>query len=153
MSRFSVSFYIRTAICILITCILAVLVQGAFAAWARMATAEKIATVAEASSQMFQALHNLRVDRSNTNRFLVGDAAVPAMSDPQKNARAAEMPALVNAVAALRNVEFPDQAAIIARLEGATQKLRALHEETLAAQQKPKAGPTSPKRFSITSAP
>jgi methyl-accepting chemotaxis protein len=139
MSRLSVSFYLKAAIGLVVACILAILLQGALAAWKRVGMEERIAVVTEATSQMFQALHNLRVDRSYTNRYLVGDAIVPALNDAQRDARTAEVPALHKALAVLRKMEFPGQPGIVSRLENATQKLEALHAETLSAMQRPKA--------------
>ena len=46
------------------------------------------------SSDLFTALHNLRVDRSNTNRDLVSDKALTAPNPQLRNIRAAQMPAL-----------------------------------------------------------
>lgn len=57
---------------------------------------------------MFKAMHNLRTDRSTTNRLLNGGA--PMDGDIEKYLRSlrdAEMPGMSNALALFGKIEFP----------------------------------------------
>src|SRR5262249_13721314 len=99
----------------------------------------RIAAAAEASGHMFTALHNLRVDRASSFRELRADKQLTAMSPLLRDARAAEMPALKSALAALHGTDFPERQAAIAGLAQAIKKLTALHEESAPAFLRPKA--------------
>ncbi|WP_204310753.1 hypothetical protein, partial [Escherichia coli] len=68
--------------------------NGAWTSWEQLRTASRIAAVSEATAHLFTALHNLRVDRSTTNRDLIGEARLTAPNPQTQQNRDAEMPAL-----------------------------------------------------------
>ena len=60
---------------------------------------------------MFKAMHNLRTDRSTTNRLLNSDAPMDADIEKYlRNIRDTEMPAMGNALGLLGGIEFAQQA-------------------------------------------
>ena len=61
------------------------------------------------------------------------------MNSILREARANEMPALKSAVVALQSVDIVERNAIVTALEEQIKRLTALHEETAAAMQQPKA--------------
>src|SRR2546429_9969136 len=97
--------------------------------WTCHCASDRVAAVAEASSHLFTALHNLRVERSSTNRDLLGDKQLPGPSAQIVAVRAAEMPALRAAYAVLQTVDFAGRETMITALDQATKRLTALHEE------------------------
>jgi methyl-accepting chemotaxis protein len=115
------------------------LALGSWDSWRRLATVNRIATVAEATAHMFTALHNLRVDRATSFRDLNSDKPPTGMTQQLKDSRAAEMPALKSAVIALENVDFPERQAAASDLAARVKRLSALHEESAAALLQPKA--------------
>ena len=108
LDRLSVSILLRSVIAALATALVLVLVLGACESWTRLAASRRIAAVADASAHMFTALHNLAVDRACTARGLVAEKPATAMNDGLRQARAAAMPALTSAVAALAAIDFPE---------------------------------------------
>src|SRR5258708_2300598 len=84
-------------------------------------------------------MHNLPVDPASTYRDLLADKQFATASVQTRETRAAEMPALKSAVAALENMDFPEKSSLLPRLVQTTKALDALHGESLAALQKPKA--------------
>ena len=67
--------------------------------------------IADASANMFKAMHNLRTDRSTTNRLLNADAPMDADIEKYlRNIRDTEMPAMGNALGLLGGIEFAQQA-------------------------------------------
>ena len=81
--------------------IVAMLALSARESWERLATANRIAGVANVSGYMFEALNALRVDRFSTTRDLAGERQFPNMDPLVQNARDKEMPALQGLVTAL----------------------------------------------------
>ena len=138
-NRLSVSRLLKSVIATLAVSVMVVLALGAWNSWTRLAAAGRVAAVAEASSHLFTALHNLRVERSSTNRDLLGDKQLPGPSAQILAVRAAEMPALRAAHAVLQTVDFADRQTMIAALDQAIRRLTALHEETAQAFTQPKA--------------
>ena len=96
--------------------------------------------VADASTYLFTALHNLRCDRAVSRTELLADRQATTMNPVLRGSRTAEMPALMSASgrSGARGIS-PDRNAIIAALSEHIKRLSALHEETAAAMQQPKA--------------
>jgi methyl-accepting chemotaxis protein len=66
----------------------------------------RISSVAEATTHMFTALHNLRVDRATTSRDLGAEQPV-TMTQQLREVRAADLPALKAALVAMERVRLP----------------------------------------------
>ena len=115
-NRLSVNGLLKSVIATLAVSVMVVLALGAWNSWARLLAADRVAAVAEASSHLFTALHNLRVERSSTNRDLLGDKQLSGPSAQIVAVRAAEMPALRAAYAVLQIVDFADRQTMITTL-------------------------------------
>src|ERR1700733_9160575 len=88
-------------------CLMALLCVSAWDSWGRLIVTGRISVIAEASANVFKAMHNLRTDQSTTNRLL--NAEPPMDSDVDKYLRGlrdAEMPAMASALAQFATVEF-----------------------------------------------
>jgi methyl-accepting chemotaxis protein len=149
LNRVSVNVILKSVITVLVTVIVCGLGAGAWESWSRLSATNRISAVAEATTHMFTALHNLRVDRASTFRDLIADRTHPGIAKQLKEARDAEMPALRAAVVALDKVPLPERTSVVADLAQRVKKLAALHEESEAAFPQPKAArrPTLAKEF------
>jgi methyl-accepting chemotaxis protein len=139
LNRLSVNFILKSVIASLMTIIIVALAVGAWTSWQRLGAVSRIGAVAEATSYMFTALHNLRVDRASTTRDLNADKQLTDITQQLKDVRAADLPALKSAVIALDTIDFPERQTAVADLDKRVKKLAALHEESLAAIRQPKA--------------
>jgi len=139
LNRVSINTILNSVIATLAAAVVIVLAYGAWSSWTRLAAVNRIAAAAEASTYLFTALHNLRVDRASGYRDLISDRQLTAMSPLLREAREGDMPALKSALIALEGVDLPDRQAAIGTLGQAIKKLAALHEESAAAFLKPKA--------------
>jgi methyl-accepting chemotaxis protein len=140
LARLSANMLIKSVITVMSAAVVVMLALNTWDAWDRLGRANRVASVAEASSYIFTALHNLRLDRSIGMRALNGAAPADAAAraDLQKY-RNGDLPNLKAAVAVLDSVDFPERATLLPTLAKATQTLAALHEETSVALGKPKA--------------
>ena len=79
---------------------------------------------------MFKAMHNLRTDRSTTNRLLNGDAPMDADIEKYlRNIRDTEMPAMDNALGLLGGIEFAQQATLVPEFDRLFKTMTALQKE------------------------
>jgi methyl-accepting chemotaxis protein len=138
LSRISVNALLKSVIATLGVAVVVMLALGAWSSWNRLAAINRIAVVADASAYMFKAMHNLRTDRSSTNRDLLADVQFTAISQWLRETRESEMPALRSALIALESVDLPDRAAVVADFAQRVNKLAALHDESAAAFLRPK---------------
>ena len=92
-NRISVNAILKSAIGMLAAGLILVLALGAWDSWSRLAVANRIAHVADASAYLFTGIHNLRLDRSTSVRQMVGDAQDGIKPD-LRGFREAEIPAL-----------------------------------------------------------
>ena len=106
LNRLTVSALLKTVILITSFCLVIGFSLNAWDAWGRLQAASRIAQIADASANMFKAMHNLRTDRSTTNRLLNGDAPMDADIEKYlRNIRDTEMPAMNNALGLLGGIE------------------------------------------------
>src|ERR1700687_3375160 len=80
LNRVSVNAILKSVIATLAAAVMVMLALGAWSSWDRLAAVKRIAAVADASSYIFTAMHNLRVDRNATNRDLVADKQFTAIN-------------------------------------------------------------------------
>jgi methyl-accepting chemotaxis protein len=150
LDRFTVSSLIKSVIALMAICMTALLSISAWNSWERLATTSRIRVVADASSNLFKAMHNLRSDRSTTNRNLTDDAPLqPDMQVYLRTTRDAELPAMRAAAARLEGLEFPDHQTLMPELNRLIQTFAALDAESWEALNKPKTArrPTLGKEF------
>ena len=150
LNRLTVSSLIQSVIALMSTCVIALLCVSAWDSWGRLATTTRISVVADASSNLFKAMHNLRSDRSTTVRGLNDDTVVqPDIEKYLHDIRDAQMPAMRSAAEVLGSVEFADQKTLLPELNRLIQSMTALEAESWDAIHKPKASrrPTLGKEF------
>ncbi len=139
LAKLSIAILLKSLIAVLFAVIMTMLARGAWDSWRNLGTAERIAAVSEASSDMFTALHNLRVDRSMTSRDLSRDRQLTAMNPQLRELLGHEVPALKASVAALDKMNFPGREGAVAKLDQSAKRLFALQEEAAKAFLQPKA--------------
>ena len=109
---------------------MALLCVSAWDSWERLTVTSRISVVADASSNLFKAMHNLRSDRASTIRSLNDDALVqPDIGKYLRDSRDAEMPAMRAAAAVLDAVEFADQKTLVPEFDRLIQTMTALEAE------------------------
>jgi methyl-accepting chemotaxis protein len=130
MNRLTVSLTLRVTIAVLVAGILVQLAVGAWTSWQSAGTAARIETVARATSQMFQALPNLRIDRSSTGRAIKADQGLDGFVKQVADARGIEMPAIEAAIATLESADLLDGAQLAKGLREKFDALKALQAKT-----------------------
>src|SRR5258708_8906102 len=139
LNRWSVNSLLKTVIGLLAATVVVLLSIGSWNTSQRFATASRIATIVDASGFLFEAMHNLRLDRSFTVRWLNAPApAASAVKDQIRHPREMELPALKSAAEILPRIEFADRAALVGDLHRSLPTLSTLHTETWPALDKPK---------------
>jgi methyl-accepting chemotaxis protein len=154
-NRLTVSSLIQSVIVLMSTCMMALLCVSAWDSWERLIVTSRISVVADASSNLFKAMHNLRSDRATTIRSLNDDASVPPdVGKYLRDGRDAEMPAMRAAAAVLDAVEFADQKTLVPELTRLIQAMTAVEAESWDAMHKPKASrrPALAKEYAETTA-
>jgi methyl-accepting chemotaxis protein len=138
LNRVTVSVLLKSVIVTLALAVVAVSSWSAWSSWQRLASAKRIATVIEASADMFAALPGLRNDRSMTAQHLAADQPANELSPALAKARALDLPNLKAALAVLETADFPEQQSTVTSLRGEVDKLAALQQQTVAAIKLPK---------------
>jgi methyl-accepting chemotaxis protein len=140
LDRLTVSALIKSVIILMATCMTALLCVSGWNSWERLAMTNRISVVADASSSLFRAMHNLRSDRSTTNRSLNDDAVLqPEIQKYLRDTRDPELPAMRSAAEVLTSIEFPDQKTLLPELNRLLQSFAALEAESWDAVNTPKA--------------
>ena len=117
LDRLTVSALIKSVIILMATCMTALLCVSGWNSWERLAMTNRISVVADASSSLFRAMHNLRSDRSTTNRSLNDDAVLqPEIQKYLRDTRDPELPAMRSAAEVLTSIDFPDQKTLLPEL-------------------------------------
>ncbi|WP_256805649.1 methyl-accepting chemotaxis protein [Bradyrhizobium sp. Bra64] len=117
LNRLTVSVLLKAVIAITSICVVIALSLTAHESWDRLQTANRISRIADASADLFKAMHNLRTDRSTTNRLL--NATVPMDGEIEKYLRSirdAQMPAMARAVELLPTMDFPQSGTLVPEL-------------------------------------
>lgn len=136
-TRASINLILKSVIGVMGVALVVMLAAGAWSSWTRWQTTGRIVDVVDASSHMFTALHNLRVDRGETQAALVADKTGQGIPPVVAKVRAAEMSALRAAVKVLREIDYPGQAEAIASMNEKIEKLEGLHKQSTAALGQP----------------
>ncbi len=139
LNRLTVSSLLKAVVAVLAIALVAQLSMGAWTSWGQYQKSIRIAAVVDATTHMFTALHNLRVDRSNSRRALILDEVHPTVPRTIAPHREAEMPALRAALATLRGISYPGAEAAASQLDQTIRRLDELQGETARAMAQPKA--------------
>jgi len=139
LGRLTVSTLLQSVIALLAVCVVALLVTTAWQSWERLRSTGHISAVAQASTNAFKAMHNLRTDRSSTPRVLNGESPVsPEIDKFLHGIHDAEMPAMRSTAAVLPSIPFAEQAALLTALNQQVEKLTALQTDAWNEMRKPK---------------
>ncbi len=139
MRRLSVNLILKSVVGLLLGVILLQLSLGAWKSWKHVADSERIESVARATSAMFDALANLRVDRSNTQRALsVADADAGVYVKRAEEARKVELAAIEQAMAILKASTITNADQLAAKLQSSYDGLKSAHAKTTDAFRVPK---------------
>jgi methyl-accepting chemotaxis protein len=139
LNRLTVSALLKTVILSTALVIVVMFSLTAWESWQRLQSASRISVIADASANLFKAMHNLRTDRSTTNRLLNADSMDADIERYLRSLRDAEMPAMANGLALLTPMEFPQHDALVPDFDRAFKTITALQKEFWEAMGKPKA--------------
>src|SRR6201999_1231941 len=95
--------------------------------------------IADASANLFKAMHNLRTDRSTTNRLLNSDSMDADIEKYLRSLRDAEMPAMANGLALLAPMQFSQHDTLVPEFDRALKTITTLQKEFWEAMGQPKA--------------
>ncbi|WP_027521783.1 methyl-accepting chemotaxis protein [Bradyrhizobium sp. Ec3.3] len=117
LNRLTVSVLLKAVIAITSVCVVIALSLTALESWERLRTANRISRIADASADLFKAMHNLRTDRSTTSRLLNATEPMDAEIDKYlRDLREAEMPAMARALELLPTMDFPQSTTLVPEL-------------------------------------
>jgi methyl-accepting chemotaxis protein len=155
LNRLTVSALLKTVILVMSFCVVVGFSLGAWDSWSRLQLTNRIAVIADASANVFKAMHNLRTDQSTTFRLLNADQPVPSDVDKYlREIRDSEMPAMANALVLLPSIEFAQQNALVPEFDQLFKRLTAEQKEFWDDVAKPKASrrATLPQEYFDTTA-
>src|ERR1700744_6725608 len=110
LNRLTVSALLKIVILATSLCVVIGVSLNAWDSWGRLQVANRISVIADASAHMFKAMHNLRTDRSTTDRLLNSDAPMDADIEKYlRGLRDAEMPSMASALELLTGTQFAQQ--------------------------------------------
>jgi methyl-accepting chemotaxis protein len=118
LKRLTVSALLQAVILITAFCVVTGFSLNAWDSWNRLQVTGRIVLIADTSANVFKAMHNLRTDRSSTNRLLNSDQPVDNEMDKYlRGLRGAEMPAMSSALEVLPSIEFAQQTTLVPELD------------------------------------
>jgi methyl-accepting chemotaxis protein len=155
LQRLTISTLLKAVIFATAFCVIIGFSLSAWNSWEHLQLTSRISVIADASANLFKAMHSLRGDRPTANRLLNSDQ--PVDRDIEKylrNLHEAEIPAIGNAIGQLASIEFPQQQTLIPELARLTKIQAELQKEFWEAVAKPKASrrPTLAKDYTETTA-
>src|SRR5450756_1798722 len=140
LNRLTVSALLKTVILTTAFCVILGFSLNAWDSWGRLQLTNRIAVIADASANLFKAMHNLRTDQSTTIRLVNADTAMDSEIDKYlRDLRDSEMPAMGNALALLPSIEFAQQATLVPELDSLFKTLTGQQKEFWDEVRKPKA--------------
>jgi methyl-accepting chemotaxis protein len=145
LNRLTVSALLKAVILLTSFCVVIGFSLNAWDSWSRLQATNRIAVIADASANLFKAMHNLRTDQSTTFRLLNADQ--PPASDIEKylrDLRDSQMPAMAKALDLLPTIEFAQQNTLVPELDRLFKRLTAEQKEFWDEVAKPKASRRAP---------
>ncbi|SDT41027.1 methyl-accepting chemotaxis protein [Bradyrhizobium canariense] len=130
LNRLTVSALLKIVILATSVCVVVGFSLNAWDSWGRLQTANRISVIADVSADLFQAMNDMRGDRTSTLRVLNADQ--PMSSDIEKYIRGLrdeEMPNMARALAALATVEYSQGQALTAEFDRLFKLLTAEQKE------------------------
>src|SRR5258708_5811989 len=153
LNRLTVSALLKAVIGMMAACVIAGLSVNAWDSWVRLNITSRMLAIADTSSNLFKAMHNLRTDRSTSSRLLISDQPMDSAIDKYvRDIRGTEVPAMSAALGQLPTIDFVDQKTLVPELDRLLKTLTAEHKEFWDAMSKPKASrrPELPKEYQET---
>jgi len=138
LNRVSVNVLLKSVVALLAGALVLSLAIDSWNSWVRFGQSGRMVMVADASSSLFNALANLRIDRSSTSRDLNvdrPDGVNPVLRQVREN----DTKALTEAVAQLKEIDLGASNALVGDLDQSFKRLLSLHQETATALSQPKA--------------
>src|SRR5689334_21275742 len=139
LNRLTVSALLKAVILITAVITIVQFSLSAFESWQRLQEASRISTIADASANLFKAMHNLRTDRSTTSRLLNSDSMDADIEKYLRSLRDAEMPAMANGLALLEPMQFAQHDTLVPAFDKALKTITTLQKEFWEAMGQPKA--------------
>jgi methyl-accepting chemotaxis protein len=127
LNRLTISTLLKAAIALCGIAVITLLGLSVSDSWSRMRSASRAAAATQASSYLFTALSNIRLDRTNAFRALQADNPPSDTIPMMRKSQAAEMPALKSALALLQELDLPGQHDTVADLARQVAALDELH--------------------------
>ena len=140
LNRLTVSALLKTVILVTSCCVMIGISLDAWSSWGRLQIANRVSVIADTSAYVFKAMHNLRTDRSTTERLLNSDQ--PMDGDIEKYLRSlrdAEMPAMASALELFPTMDFAQRETLVPEFDRLFKLLTAEQKESWEAIAKPKA--------------
>jgi len=134
----SINATLKAIIAIFVIALVCFTADGAWTSWKREEITDQVAKVSDATAAIFDALNNMRWDRSNNPRLMAAEGPVPDLLTSTRNFRAKEIPALQTAIERLNSISFDGREAVVADLQAKMEALKALHLITESEWAKPK---------------
>jgi methyl-accepting chemotaxis protein len=138
LNRLTVSALLKAVILSTALVIVVIFALSAWESWGRLQSASRISVIADASANLFKAMHNLRTDRSTTSRLLNSDTMDADIEKYLRSLRDAEMPAMANGLALLTPMQFAQHDTLIPEFDRAFKTITALQKEFWEAMGRPK---------------
>src|SRR6266851_3097764 len=140
LNRLTVSALLKAVILTTAFCVVLGFSLNAWDSWGRVQLTSRISVIADASANLFKCMHNLRTDRSTTNRLLNSDQPMDSDIDKYlRNLRDAEMPAMASALTQLTSMDFAQQKTLVPEFDRLHKTLVAEQKEFWEEVAKPKA--------------
>jgi len=140
LDRLTISALLKTVIVSAALVIVAIFALNAWTSWTGLKTAQDMARIADASSEVFRVMSNVRADRNTTQRSLNADGPLDAETEQfLRGVRGVLMPAAARAVELLPTLDFPQAATLVPELSRLYKQLVALEAEYWIEIAKPKA--------------
>src|SRR5689334_7029962 len=139
INRLTVSGLLKAVILSTAFVIVVMFSLSAWESWQRLQAANRMSAIADASASLFKAMHNLRTDRSTTQRLLNSDSMDADIEKYLRSLRDAEMPAMANGLALLEPMQFAQHDTLVPEFDRAFKTITALQKEFWEAMAQPKA--------------
>ena len=140
LNRLTVSALLKIVILATSFCVVIGFSLNAWDSWGRLQVANRISVIADTSAYLFKAMHNLRTDRSTTDRLLNSDAPMDADIEKYlRGLRDAEMPSMASALQLLPSMQFAGQQTLVPEFDRLFKLLTAEQQEFWSEVAKPKA--------------
>src|ERR1051326_6393050 len=131
LNRLSVNSLLQSAIALMACCVVVMLAQRSWESYGRLASTDKMMTVADASRYAFTVMHSLRTDRASAFRTLKQQGPIePSVATYIQKIREVELPALQRAADLADTIDFADKPALLPELRQSTKRFLALETES-----------------------